>query len=412
SAALVLSASQQAGQRETHYWGALENQAYLPLAVDPPGSAGGSGRPPGFADAEALSAAIAGALDTVQSTQVLTAPESLRTCADGPADLTVPPRTASSNCVMYSLAIPAAHECPRTPRGRLQDPGDWRCRGSLALAQPVERGILVGGEEEIRAVMGRDATPEALAVLKTGGMVVTNPVFVRDGHVTLEGKDVRTHEPAPSGPGTVPATVRSDTLTAAVLEPVVPVPYYGVMAPATAERLALHPEPAGLLVQLSTHPSAAEADAASAAAASVYKQPGIPFLAEPGISQDSTWVTWSIVAAAALITFSAAGITTGLSLADARRDHATLAGVGASPRLRRALAGAQALFTSGMGAVLGALAGMVPALLLVLSTDMRVAVEVPWLHLLALVVAVPLTGASLAWVFTRPGLPLSRRGLL
>ena len=61
---------------------------------------------------------------------------------------------------------------------------------------------------------------------------------------------------------------------------------------------------------------------------------------------------------------------------------------------------------------LGVLAGVVPALLLVLSTDMRTAVDIPWLHLLALVMAVPVTGAVLAWTFTPSGLPLSRRSLV
>lgn len=246
-------------------------------------------------------------------------------------------------------------------------------------------------------------------MLNAGGMVVTNPVYVSDGRVLLEGKDVRTHEPASSGPGTVHATVRSDSLAAAVLEPAVPVPYYGVISPETAERLDLHAAPTGVLVQLSTYPSEAAADAASAAAAAVYGQPGMPFQPEAGISQASQWITWSIVAAAALITLNAAGITTGLSMADARKDHAVLAGVGASPRLRKALAGAQGLFTSGVGAVLGTLAGSVPAVLLVLSTDMRTDLEIPWLQLSALVAAVPLTAAALAWVCTRPGLALQRR---
>jgi len=275
--------------------------------------------------------------------------------------------------------------------------------------QPSSRAILVGGVDDVRAALGRDPSAESLAVLDAGGMIVTNPVFVRDGTVLLEGKDVRTHGPAPSGPGTVPSTVRSTSLAATVLEPSVPVPYFGVVSPETAARLELHAEPAGLLVQLAKYPSEAEADAASAAIAAVYRQPGMDFRAEPGISQGSQWMTWSIVAAAALITFSAAGITTGLSLADARTDHATLAGVGASPRLRKALAGSQALFTSGVGALLGVLAGVVPAFLLVLSSDMRTAVDVPWLHLLALVMAVPVTGAVLAWTFTPSGLPLSRR---
>ncbi|HEY1157057.1 MAG TPA: hypothetical protein VGE95_12300 [Arthrobacter sp.] len=46
SAALVLSASQQVGLRDSHYWGALENQAYLPLTVDQPPAADGSRQPP------------------------------------------------------------------------------------------------------------------------------------------------------------------------------------------------------------------------------------------------------------------------------------------------------------------------------------------------------------------------------
>lgn len=411
SAALVLSASQQAGQRTSHYWAALENQAYLPLVVDPPASADGSRKPTVRVDAGRLSTAVADALGTVDSTQVITAPESLRNCPEGPADPGLPARTDTSNCLQFSLARPHANECPVTARGRLLDPGDWRCRGSMANDQPSGRAILVGGREDIRAVLGRDATAEALAVLDAGGMVVTNPVFVSEGRVLLEAKDVRSQVPVPSGAGTVPSTVRSDSLAAAVLEPAVPVPYYGVVSPETAERLDLRAAPAGLLVQLSAYPSEAEADAASAAAASVYGQPGMPFQAEPGISQASQWITWSIVAAAALVTFSAAGITTGLSMADARKDHAVLAGVGAPPRLRKALAGSQGLFTSGVGAVLGSLAGSVPAVLLVLSTEMRAALEVPWLHLSALMLAVPLAAAALAWAFTRSRLPLLGRSL-
>ena len=410
-AALVLSASQQAGLKEAHYWSGLENQAYLPLTVDQPLAADGSTRPPVDIDAGVLSAAVADALGTVEWTHPLTAPAGLRNCPEGPVDPGMPALTDTSNCLLFSLARPQANECPATPKGRVVDPADWRCRGSMVNEQPSSRAILVGGAEDIRAALGRDASPEALAVLRAGGMVVSNPVFVSGGRVVIEGKDVRTHQAASPGPGTVPSAVRSTSLAAEVLEPAVAVPYYGVVSPETAARLDLRPEPAGLLVQLAAYPSQAESDAASAAVAAVYKQPGMTFRAEPGISQGSQWMTWSIVAAAAFITFSAAGITTGLSLADARTDHATLAGVGASPRLRKALAGSQALFTSGVGALLGTIAGVVPALLLVLSTDMRTAVEVPWLHLLALVVAVPLAGAALAWAGARSGLPLSRRGL-
>jgi len=297
-----------------------------------------------------------------------------------------------------------------TAKGRVLDPGDWRCRGSLAQSPGSQRSILVGGADVISAVLGRDAGPDALAVLDAGGMVVTNPVFVRDGKAVLLGQDVRTQADNPN-PYQMHQTVSSTTLAAAVVEPAEAVPYFGVMSPATAQRLGLEPGPAELLVQLDRHPSATELDAASSAIAAVYQETGVAFWAESGISQDNPWITWSIVAVSALITFSAAGITTGLSLADARADHGTLAAVGASPRLRKGLAGSQALLTSGLGALLGCAAGVLPAVLIAGSIARGAAVEVPWLHLLALLVAVPLTGALLAWLFTRARLPASRQGL-
>jgi putative ABC transport system permease protein len=413
SAGLVLSATQQTWMRDNHSWSALENQTFLPLSLDQPLSADGSTQPPVEVDPAELSAAVERAIGTVAWTQVITAPAYPRNCGDGPLPSPeTPARTATSNCLQYSLARPEGNECAMTPQRRIKDPADWRCQGALAQWSGSHRAVVVGGADEIRAVLGREAGPEALAVLDAGGMVVTNPVFVRDGTTVLLGQDVRTWNESASDPSLTHDTVSSSALPAVVVEPAEAVPYYGVISPETAERLDLRAEPAELLVQLDRRPSAAEADAAAAAVAAVYKQPGAGFWAEPGVSQDNQWMFWLIVAASAVITLSAAGITTGLALADARNDHVTLAGVGASPRLRKGLAAAQALLTSGLGAALGTIAGAVPAVLIVASTDMRTAVEIPWLHLLALVLAVPLTGSALAWICTRAVLPMSRRGLV
>lgn len=412
SAALVLSASQQAAMRENHTWQTLENQAFLPLAVGRPPLADGTPQPPLDVEPDKLASAVDGAISTVAWTKVITAPGTVNNCGFGPdADLTAPARTATSNCLLYTLARPAGQECPMTPQRRMVDPDDWRCRGTMAWNPGLDRSILVGGPDEIRAVFGREAGAEAASMLEAGGMVVTNPVFVRDGKAVLQGGDVRTQRQSPSDGSIISDTVTSTSLDAVVLEPIVSVPYYGIVSRETAERLDLRPEPAGLLVQLSEFPSASQVDAVSAAVASVYMQPTGAFWVEPGISKGDAWMTWSIVAISALITFSAAGVTTGLSLADARTDHGTLAGVGASPRLRKALAGAQSLLTSGLGAALGTIAGAVPAVLIAASTDMRTAVEVPWLQLFALAVAVPFTASALAWLFTRAELPMSRRGL-
>jgi putative ABC transport system permease protein len=131
---------------------------------------------------------------------------------------------------------------------------------------------------------------------------------------------------------------------------------------------------------------------------------------EHGIGAEGSALLWVIVGLSALITLSAAGITTGLALADARNDHMTLAAVGAAPGLRKSLAGAQSLMAAGLGTLLGLLAGVVPAALTVAATRMYAGATIPWLQLFALLIAVPFTGAALAWMFTKARLPMSRRG--
>jgi putative ABC transport system permease protein len=183
--------------------------------------------------------------------------------------------------------------------------------------------------------------------------------------------------------------------------PDVPLPFYGVISPETASRLGIHVDNSVLLAQLSAYPKAAEQDRASAALAHVYRIQAMGFYVEPGADRTGSELLWLIVGTSALITLSAAGITTGLALADSRADHMTLAGVGAPPRLRKALAGAQSLMTASLGTSLGVAAGVVPAVLLIGATRMFAEPVVPWLPLGALLLAVPLTGSALAWVFAR-----------
>ncbi|SLK10956.1 hypothetical protein [Arthrobacter sp. P2b] len=287
SAGLVLSATQQTWMRDNHWWSALENQARLPLVMDAPLPADGSRQPPMKVDPAELSSRVGKAVGAVAWTRVITAPAPID-CEFGPeVDMTVPVRTENSNCILYSLAVPEEHECPMTPQRRVVDPEDWRCRGSMIRESGSPRGIVVGGAEDIRMMLGTEAGAEALRVLDAGGMVVTNPVFVQDGKVVLRGQDVRTQLQSPSDGSMVHRTVSSTSLPAMAVEPREAVPYYGFVSPETAERLDLRAEPAELLVQLDRRPSAAEADAAAAAVAAVYKQPGAGFWAEPGVSQDN-----------------------------------------------------------------------------------------------------------------------------
>lgn len=416
SAAMVLAASQEEGMRENHYWQALPNQAVVPLTVQGPLQADGTSPEPVAVDPLKLTNALKSAVDTVSWTHVLDSP-GVANCAMGPtADLSVPPVTPTSNCLLYSLKVPGGNECALTKGHRVKDPQDWRCQGPMRpFNSGSSRSLVVGGEAEIRAMLGTAPSEEALEVLNNGGMVVTNPVFVQDGRAVLEGADMRRDKATSSPAHAGYEVVTSTELPAAVVVPEVPVPYFGVISPAGAESAGIQVTEPSLLIQFSSYPGAAERDLMAATVAGFFGSFPVSIYAEQGVDRDSSWMIWAIVGIGALITLSAAGITTGLSLADSRTDHMTLAGVGAAPRLRKALAGAQALMTGGLGSFLGCLAGVAPAIIIVhatgRATGMATDAVVPWVQLLALLVVVPVTGAALAWTFTRARLPMSRRNI-
>lgn len=411
SAIMVFTASQQEEARRTHYWMALKNQALVSMDD---GSVGGvrvaemAGRSP---DVKPVEDAVQGALGTVQWTQVLHVPLPancmLANPAESPAGTNESVGPAAGNCYQYELGRPEANVCPRTDKGYVKDPGDWRCQDSqYGMPGP----IIIGGAAEIRAVFGREPHQGSLDVLAAGGIVTSSTTFVSDGQATIKTVDIR--QQGPVGPmGTTFATVNEKILPAAVETAEVPVAYSGVISPEAASRLGIKAVAASLLIQLAETPDAPDKDQASAALAELSGEVRFGFSVEEGPNPGASALLWLIAALSALITLSAAAITTGLALADAKSDHMTLAGVGAPPRIRKALAGAQSLMTAGLGTLLGVVAGAVPASLAVTAIRMYGALEFPWFQLLALIVAVPLTGAAFAWLVTRAQLPMSRRSI-
>ena len=115
-----------------------------------------------------------------------------------------------------------------------------------------------------------------------------------------------------------------------------------------------------------------------------------------------------------------------LALSDARPDLATLAAVGASPRTRRGIAAAYAVVVGSVGALLGAAVGFVPGIAVAFPLTRRFTgglpdgsagaappggpyVDVPWLMILSLVVALPLMTALVVALAARSRLPLVAR---
>ena len=92
-----------------------------------------------------------------------------------------------------------------------------------------------------------------------------------------------------------------------------------------------------------------------------------------GAPRDVSPLLLLLAAAAGVITVGAAGIATALAAAEGRAELTTLAAVGAAPALRRLLAICQAGVIAGLGSVLGIVAGLGTAAIILFSVNRQYA---------------------------------------
>lgn len=128
--------------------------------------------------------------------------------------------------------------------------------------------------------------------------------------------------------------------------------------------------------------------------------------AGPTGEEDLQNMLWTVTAVLALILVTVAAITTGLAMADSRRDQGTLDAIGAAPNTRRAMAAAQILVATLVGSLLGVVVTSLPVIGLGLSTYLSLD-WVPWPQLVVLIVGVPLLTAAITWLVV-PGRLSSR----
>ncbi|MFC7401194.1 FtsX-like permease family protein [Citricoccus sp. GCM10030269] len=114
---------------------------------------------------------------------------------------------------------------------------------------------------------------------------------------------------------------------------------------------------------------------------------------------------WGLTALTAVLVITVAGMTTGLALADARRDQTVLSSIGANPGTRKNMAAAQTFTGALTGTVLGVPVGALPVmgfgLLQLYTVDW-----IPWLPLLTLIIGGPLLAAALTWMVVPGRLPM------
>ena len=249
--------------------------------------------------------------------------------------------------------------------------------------------------------------------------MISNPVYLnKDNTTTLISYDIYAdpQEPVTASEDSLssresPAPQQSYPLLATVEEPTKPLPYYAVISPETAKRIGIPHEEQLVLLSLAEVPSDAAYDSLLVALAAIAGDNYGPEELETGPRSDVTALLWLLVGAAALVTFSATGITAGLAMADGREDQSVLASIGADPRLRKSLSASQLFLTSILGTLFGTITGLVAAgTLQLLFREMTLVV--PWMQLAVMLIVIPLVGSAIAWVLTKGQLTLLRRRTL
>jgi putative ABC transport system permease protein len=279
--------------------------------------------------------------------------------------------------------------------------------GVLGSSVLVSDGAL---SRQLTGLSAADAD-RAGAVLAEGGVVALTSRDVDADTVVVTVEDVDAEGNPVGKPRTVEAPALFVRAESGYSGP------QGVLSPEVAKRLKVEPVPVGVLVTGAAITRTAEKDVEEALNA---QGEGTSFYVERGYQTDQETLVVQLVLAGlgAVLMLGGTLTATFLALSDARPDLATLAAVGAAPRTRRGVAASYALVIGMVGAVLGALVGFVPGIAVTYpltsngwSPDgvSHHYLDVPWLMIIGVVLALPLVTAGLVGALARSRLPLVAR---
>jgi len=332
-------------------------------------------------------------------------------------------------CADMSVQLPADQICPAfATEGKLSaSTAGYSADALRKLARTDSRcrighsgamfGPLVAGDANVLRNLVGVTDPAAVQALAQGKVLVQDARYVKNGRATISVEIM-----SDAGDGSAAPVTRKITVPAFALDDPVD-SLIGLMSPETARGLGLTLTPAGsvwLPSQSTTSAQQQRADAAVSALA-----PG-SVQVERGYQATDSAIAIGLAVAAAVVAVAAAGITTGLASADSQADLATLAAVGAAPRIRRSLSGFQCAVIAAMGALLGAVAGLVPAAALwwsqtpgeqssydavtgMIQLWQHGPLVVPWPSMALIVLGLPLLAWLLAAGLTRSRVVLTRR---
>ncbi|MCR2814955.1 ABC transporter permease [Microbacterium jiangjiandongii] len=292
---------------------------------------------------------------------------------------------------------------------------DPNCVFPSRAAVGYHHALGVVAASDLEAVLGVPVPDSVRSAFGSGAAIVSDPRFVSpDGRVVLNTVTLEQVESDSSDRWNPDAGDGHEVDVAAIDLPQA-LPWGVVISPQTADDtgvlrggltlVAAYPQPPSV-TQLDR--LRADAESSSRAHPDVYMYPHL----ESGPPAPAGWL-WLILGATAVLVVAASAVALGLARVERRPDDATLAAVGGSRRLRRGIAFWQALVIAGMGAMTGAVAGILPVWGLVLASGNNYnppqLTDLPWVWLTLLAVGLPLAIALASWLVPPRHPDLTRR---
>ncbi len=300
----------------------------------------------------------------------------------------------------FSIDYTPGADDSSTPEGRAARE-DWRCQNfyPTGFSGPGLDHLFIGDAESLSIILGEEPSAQAKEVLTAGGAVSLYREYVEDDRVSIswwspEQLDLRNLGEDPGKP------LRTETLDAVVELPVHPLYFGVVITRATADRLGIHYRDSVVIASTKTVPTTQEQDALNQAIAALPDNNGEWSQVNASVETGPTnyyapWI-WGLLGLAGLISIASSAVAIGLARFDGRQDDATLSAVGAGRFVRKSFAFWQAMIIAGIGSVLGAATGLIPAWAL---GPAGLPFVPPWIQIGLVVVALPLVIACGSWLF-------------
>jgi len=282
-------------------------------------------------------------------------------------------------------------------------PGDPQSDGPPSWGEVYGQQVTVVPPEDLVSLTGLSLTPSQLRSYADGGAIATSTDFVGPGdkaRVLVWERVDRAAEaqPAPARTIEVPVDVHTQKRLA----------WPVILSPAAADRyditviettwIGLFAQAPPLRVQ-----DRLTADAETASVGDVFYNVRVENGPDPALP----WLLL-VLAAVSAIVIAAASISLGLARIERREDDATLAAVGGTHRLRRAVGAWQSLIIVGLGCLIGTGIGVVGAWGLAQTTRLAFS-DLPHLWLIGVGIGLPLVIALVSLLIRPPAGVLTRR---